>query len=139
MRVLRVVLAVLGLAALGWGGSLLVPLLLGSPGDAVSLLAWLGGGPVLHDLLLAPAVALLGTVIVRALSPRWRGPVTTGLVVTGTLGLLSVPLLWRENSGPPNPGLHDRPYLAGLAAAVAVVWIVVLLCGVTHRRTKSSP
>jgi hypothetical protein len=132
----RVALTVAGLAALGWGAALLVPLLTGP--DAVSVLGWLVGGPVLHDLLLAPVAGLLGVLVARLAGPRWRPLLAGGLVVSGVLALVAVPLLWRAYAGPPNPGLDDRDYRTGLLAAVGVVWLMVVAAGLAGglRRTR---
>nr|WP_225954561.1 hypothetical protein [Kibdelosporangium phytohabitans] len=88
--------------------------------------AWFLAGPVLHDLVLAPVVGLLGLVL--------KGPVKTGAVVSGILVLIAVPLLWQPQV-PVNPGLHDRNYWLGLAVSLGVVWSFVLASVVWRRRT----
>lgn len=136
--IIRVLLAVLGLAGMGWGVWCGLELVDGSVPTGVELAAWLVGGPVLHDLVLAPVAGGLGWLLARRLGPAWSTPVRAGATVTGVLGLLAVPLLWRVHSGPDNAGPPDRNYLAGLAAALAVVWLLVLLTGLrtTARRVS---
>ncbi|MCS7479102.1 hypothetical protein ACFFQW_25815 [Umezawaea endophytica] len=134
---MRWVIGVLGVGLLGWGVVELVPVVFDSP---LSLGGWLLGGPVLHDALLAPLVAVGGVVVSRVLPPRWRAPVGAGLVVSGVLVVLSIPYLWRTFSGPVTPGLHDRPYLAGLLIALAVVWTTVVITGLVRREnTPATP
>jgi len=117
---MRWAIGALGVGIGVWGAVLLVQLNLFEVGP------WLLGGPVLHDVLVAPVVGLVGLAIARVLPTRWRAPVAVGLVLTATLTMLAVPYLWRAYSGPVNPGLHDRPYLVGYLIALAVMWLAVL-------------
>jgi hypothetical protein len=137
---MRAALVVTGVLIIGWGGWLLWPHLT----PAASVAGWLLAGPVLHDLLLAPAVGLLGVIVATTVPPRWRAPVAAGLVVSGVLVLLALPGLLRPSAGPPNPGLADRDYPLGLAAALAVTWLLVLAAGtlrprLSHGRHDSRP
>ena len=127
---MRWVIGTLGVVLLGWGAVELLPVVADSP---LSLGGWLLGGPVLHDALLAPLVGVGGAVIARVLPKPWRAPVGAGLVLSGILVALAVPYLWRTFSGPVTPGLHDRPYLAGLLIALAVVWTGVVVAGLLGR------
>ncbi|HEX6347589.1 hypothetical protein [Umezawaea sp.] len=128
---MRWVLGAVGVVLLGRGVVELLPVVADSP---LSLGGWLLGGPVLHDVLLAPLVGLGGTVLARVLPAPWRAPVGAGLVVSGVLVLLAVPYLWRAFSGPVTPGLHDRPYPAGLLVALTVVWTAVVVAGLARSR-----
>jgi len=134
---MRWVIGAVGLVLLGWGAVELLPVVLDSP---LSLGGWLVGGPVVHDALIAPVVGVGGVVIARVLPKPWRAPVGAGLVVSAILVVLSIPYLWRSFSGPLTPGLHDRPYLLGLLVALAVVWVVVAVVGLTRREnTPAAP
>jgi hypothetical protein len=118
---MRWLIGALGVAMGGWGAFLLLPLV------DVNLALWFIGGPVVHDLLLAPLFGGLGLLIARWVPKRWRAPVQVGGLLTGVLLALAVPLLWRPFAGPSNPGLNDRNYLVGLLVAVAVTWLGVLV------------
>lgn len=121
MRVVRLLLLVLGVAAAAYGGWLLRPQL-------DTTLPWLIGGPVLHDLLVAPLVGLVGLALGRLVTNRLRlAWITAGLMASAALLLIAVPLLWRPPSAPPNPGLPDRDYPLGLTAGLAVLWAVVAI------------
>ncbi|MEO3748538.1 hypothetical protein [Plantactinospora sp. B5E13] len=131
MRTTRVLLFVLGVAAVAYGGWSLRP-------EFGSALPWLVAGPLLHDVLVAPLVGLVGLVLARLVPHRRRRRwITAGLVASATLLLVAVPLLWRPAAAPPNPGLQDRDYLAGLTVWLTLLWVVVavaLLAGPRLRR-----
>lgn len=129
---MRWFLGLAGLALLGYGAVLTWEFASSRTVNAVQGAAWFIGGPLLHDGLVAPVVGLAGLGLARVLPTPWHRPVTVGVVLTGVLALLSVPLLWRPFGRSVNPGLHDRDYGAGLAIALGVVWGVVLLAGLAQ-------
>lgn len=117
---IRALFAITGLAALAWGGWLAWDFATSSTKDGIQALAWFAGGPILHDAVIAPAVGIIGLLLART-------PLKIGALLTGILVLLAIPLLWRPVGVPSNPGLHDRNYAAGLAIALGVCWLGVLL------------
>lgn len=121
--VARFALGAAGTAIGAWGAWLLLPQV------TLELLLWLAGGVILHDFLIAPLVGLTGLLVTRP-------SIGIGLVVTGVITLIAVPLLWREHSGPVNPGLHDRDYPTGVAAALALIWAAVVLYEVAAHLRK---
>ncbi|MEU4447877.1 hypothetical protein AB0K14_04650 [Actinosynnema sp. NPDC050801] len=126
---MRWVIGALGAAMGAWGALLLVPLV------DVDLALWFVGGPVVHDLVLAPLFGGVGLLIARWVPKPWRAAVRVGGALTGVLVLLAVPLLWRPFAGPPNPGLDDRDYLVGLLVATGAVWLgVAAVALVAHRK-----
>lgn len=125
--------ALTGLALLGYGAVLAWEFATSRTVNAVQGAAWFIGGPLVHDGLVAPVVGLVGLGMSRVLPTPWRAPVVTGLVLTGVLALLSVPLLWRPYGGATNPGLHDRDYGTGLAIALGIVWVCVILAGLAQQ------
>jgi len=128
---MRRLLVLAGTGVMAYGGWLLW----GLRRDWPSLAAWLLGGPVLHDLLVAPAVGATGLLLARLLcASRARAAVAAGLAVTGTLLLIAVPLTWRPAAAPPNPGLQDRDYVVGLGVFLAAVWLAVAAVAVRPRR-----
>ncbi|MGA6165274.1 hypothetical protein [Amycolatopsis magusensis] len=112
---MRFLLALPGLAALVYGVTLLVPL------ADIPVGIWLVAGPLVHDLLLAPLIAVAGYAISRWASP----PLLVGGAATGVLCLLAIPLLWRTYGTPPSPGLHDGDTWLGLGLTLAAVWLAV--------------
>ncbi|MGQ0840699.1 hypothetical protein [Actinokineospora sp.] len=134
MRTVRALFAVAGLAALAWGGLLAFEFATGSFRDAWQGAAWLVGGPVIHDAVVAPIVGVIGLLIARHLPPPWQAPVAVGAVSSGVLVLLAIPLLWQPFGVPVNPGLHDRNYWLGLGISLAVVWVGVAVGGLIRTR-----
>jgi hypothetical protein len=132
MRVSRIVLALLGLAGLGYGALLGVRFTLRSFGDGRSAAAFFIGGPVVHDAVVAPLVGVVGLLISRWVGRNWRVPVRVGAAVSGVLVLLAVPALWRAYAGQANPGLDDRNYGLGLGLFLVAVWFVVLVAGLVR-------
>jgi hypothetical protein len=130
---MRWLFALTGLALLAYGAVLAWDFATSRTVNAVQGAAWFVGGPLVHDGLVAPVVGLVGLGLGRVLPRPWRAPVVAGLVLTGVLTLLGVPLLWRPFGGATNPGLHDRDYGAGLAIALGVVWVGVLLVGLAQQ------
>ena len=130
-RVVRVMLCVAGIALLGGGSTLLVPVMLNNP---VSAGSWFVSGPVLHDGVVAVAVVVVANVLRRWMPTPWRGPVAAGLVLTAVVLALSVPLWWRAYAGPPNPGVRTEVW-PGVLTLLVVVWsVVAVICAVVAVR-----
>jgi hypothetical protein len=118
-RTVRLLLILSGVGTAAYGGRLLLPQL-------PETLPWLLAGPLLHDLLLAPLVGLIGLALSRLLTDRvTAGWIRAALLATAVLLLIAVPLVWRPAPAPPNPGLQDRNYLLGLAVWLAALWVPV--------------
>jgi hypothetical protein len=134
--VTRILLAIVGLALLAYGGVLAWEFGASRTVNAVQGIAWFVGGPLIHDGLVAPAVGVLGLLLTRIVTQPWRTPVTIGLVLTAVLALLATPLLWRPFGVVTNPGLHDRNYGVGLAITLGVVWLAVIIAGLVRWRSS---
>ncbi|MBM0240432.1 hypothetical protein JNW88_31160 [Micromonospora sp. ATA32] len=142
MKVVQAVLVVAGTAVIGYGGWLQLRQSGRTPQALLSLALWFGAGPVLHDLLVAPAVAVAGLAVARLLPAPWRTTVAAGAVTTAAVVLVAIPVLTRPAAAPPNPGLDDRAYLPGLLAFLAVFWVLILaatLRDVARDRRRGRP
>ena len=111
----RVLLGLLGLAAMLVGAVHLLALHLADLADTA---LWLGGGVVAHDLLLAPAVVLLGVVATRRVPAAWRPALTVAGVLTGTLVAATLPTVVRQ------PSLALWYPVAGALAMLAALVVV---------------
>jgi hypothetical protein len=107
---------------MGVGVSLLMDVR-GLPG----VLLWLGGAVVLHDVVIAPMVLLIGPALVRG---GVRGPVRAALVVAGALTTVALPVLLRPGRRANSSVLpldYPRNWLVALVvvASVTAVWLAV--------------
>jgi hypothetical protein len=122
----------LGFAAAAYG---IVRLLELGVDNLVAAAAWLVGGVVVHDGLLAPLTVGVGVLLVR--SRHLPGAAVTGLVVLGTVTVLAVPVLGRFGARPDNPTLLDRNYVLGwLALATLTVLYVGIAALAPRLRSK---
>lgn len=132
VRVWRVVLGVAGLLAIGFG--LRGVLRGGVATDWPVTVAWLLAGPLLHDLVVLPAVAAVGWVVARVVPASVRPVVRGGLLVAATVTVVAIPVL-SGRGDPGNPSLtpldYPRNYAIVLAAIAVVTAVLALL---RHRR-----
>jgi hypothetical protein len=107
--------------------------------DLVSIAVFLAGGVLVHDLVVAPLVLVVGALLVPRL-PVWsRAPVVAGLVVLVSVTLTAVPVLGRFGAKPDDPGLLGRPYgVLWLVFALAVA-VVVAAASLLRRRVARRP
>ena len=133
---MRIVVGVLGLAAMAYGGLLLVRRL---SIDLFDSGVWLAGGVVAHDLVLAPLVIGLGLLLLPRLPVVARAPVTVGAVVLASVTLVAVPVLGRFGASPGNPTLLDRDYLTGWLVLATLTALAVAVAIVVRSRRGSRP
>jgi hypothetical protein len=74
-----------------------------------------------HDLVLAPLVTALAVTLGPRIPRSVRGAVFGGLMVSGVLVLVSLPVLLGDRPGD-NPSLLPRNYPLGLALSLALTW-----------------
>jgi hypothetical protein len=121
---MRRLLALLGVAAIGYGGWRLVHLLASTTARR-SWATFFLGSLVGHDFLLAPLVVLAGVLLARVLPPLVKAPVQAGLIVTGVLVLVEWPFVRRYGNRPDTPSALPRDYAHGLLLVLALVWAVI--------------
>lgn len=80
------------------------------------------GAAVVHDLLLAPVVVLVGLGVAKVV-PAWaRRPVQAALIVSAIVALFSIPFVRGYGRVATNPSILPRNYGAGLAVILAWIW-----------------
>jgi hypothetical protein len=111
-------------------------------------LAWFLAGLLVHDLLIAPAILVVG-LATRHLPNALRPLVRAALIVSGTLVLLSVPLLlgYGRATQPGNTSVLPGNYPLNLTIVLTAVWIIAGACALRgparsrtarlHRRSAS--
>lgn len=96
----------------------------------VELAKWVVASDLAHDLLAAPIIVAVAWLVGRLPRPELRAPLRWGLAATGVLVLYAWPFFRGYGRNPSVPSLLNRNYAAGLAAYVAVVWVVAIAWGV---------
>lgn len=104
------------------------------------LARWIVGAAVVNDLVVVPVVLAVGWLARRLVPGDLWPAVRAGLVTTGVLALVGWPFVRAYGADPRNPSLLPRSYGAGLAAAIAAVWVVVAVLAFARRaRTRHRP
>lgn len=130
----RVALVVIGCALAVFGMLTLV-----QDDQVWTVLPWAIGPVIVHDAIIAPIVVAVSWFASCTLPVSVRTPVLVGLVITGCLVVVAIPVLSGAGALPDNPTLLDRNYVAGLAAALAVLWAGVGVAAMTsHRRVRNT-
>lgn len=92
-------------------------------------------GALLHDLVVAPVVIVLGVLVVRAVPGRSRAAVQAALAVSAIVTLFAYPLVRGYGLATNNPTSEPHNYTANLLIVLAFVWAVALtVVVVVHRR-----
>ncbi len=120
MRAVRLVLAGLGVAAMGYA----LWMALASPDltptrNATFLLLIV----VLHDGLLLPLFLVAGLLVHRLVPPRPRAIVQAALIVTASVTLVALPLVLGYGRTADNPSALPLDYGRGLLLTLVVIWL----------------
>ncbi|BEP11901.1 hypothetical protein acdb102_02120 [Acidothermaceae bacterium B102] len=87
------------------------------------------GGAIAHDLVIAPIVIVVGLVVRAVVPSSYRPAVRGGLIVSGAVFVIALPLLLGKGREADNPSHVPLPYGRNLIIVLAVVWsMVALLC-----------
>lgn len=100
------------------------------------------GGALLHDLLVAPVVILIGLAVARSVRGVALAVVQTALVMTAVIALFSYPLVRAYGLAAHNPSSLPHNYAANLLVVLGAVWAVAavaVLVRVRRRRTARLP
>ncbi|MCZ7524953.1 MAG: hypothetical protein M5U14_00300 [Acidimicrobiia bacterium] len=112
-------------------------------GERLRWAAWLVGLDLFHDLLLAPAVVLLGVLLGRLVPAPWRPPVQAGLVGTGLVLLVAWAPLRGTAEKTGNPTIQPLDYGTATLTVLAVVWSLAAVWAVARlvaaRRAERLP
>lgn len=97
------------------------------------------GGLLAHDLVVAPAVALLSLLVARRVPAPVRAPVQAGLVVSALVVAVAVPVVGGWGRLATNPSLLPQDYARNLLVVLACVWLVVAALAWRARRRPRHP
>ena len=119
----RLVLGMLGLGLVGYGGVLLWD----NPTVVlIRIVVWAAAAVVLHDFVFAPLCAAVGFAGRRWLPRRLQVPVGVAALCAVVLGFLAVPVFDKPGLRPDNRTVLDRDYHLGLGLSLAVVALALL-------------
>ncbi|HVX42365.1 MAG TPA: hypothetical protein VHC49_00670 [Mycobacteriales bacterium] len=107
-----------------------------------SAVTWFIGGALAHDVVLAPAVIVVGAVLARWCPPPVRPFLQAGLIMTGGLTLVAIPVLTGRGYSPKVPSALPLNYWHGYLIAVGCIWAAVALAGAfqaLRRRRQGVP
>ena len=90
----------------------------------LDLLRWLVGLDVAHDLVLAPAVVLVGVAVRRWVSRRWLAPVQAALIVSASVLLVALLPLRGTARMTGNPTIQPLDYRSATLTVLGAVWAV---------------
>jgi hypothetical protein len=125
MRAWRIVLAVLGIAALVYGGGRLLTEI---PRHSLVLLAgWLIAAVLIHDGLVSPVVLGVGWTLRRLVPDRGRRYLQAALIVSALVTIVAVPMIYRANRQPPSKAILRQDFAANLALLLGVIMVVTLI------------
>lgn len=86
---------------------------------------WFAYSALFHDLLIAPVVTLVALAVGRGLPRPIRAPVAVGLIVSGSLVVMSYPRLRGYGAIPGDPSILPGNAARDLALVLGLVWVAV--------------
>ncbi len=87
-----------------------------------SFIQFFVGGAIIHDVIVAPLVCVIGWSFVRRLPTVAMGPVQAALLVSAVVSLVSWPFVRGYGITPTEPSFLSRNYTASLLLVLAVTW-----------------
>ena len=131
MRAARLALGVLGVCGVAWGAWLLSD---DGADRLVSVALWLAGVVVLHDVVLAPLVVVLGVVATSVLPWRHRVVAAVAFLVWGTVTLAIANVLSGQGGKPGMDSLLHRPYVGAWLALSGLVLVAAIASAAMMKR-----
>jgi hypothetical protein len=107
--------------------------------NPAGLARWALGGALAHDLLLAPAVLLIGAVLARWLPPSVRGPISGALALTGTAVLFAYPSVRGCGHHELNPSTLPLDYRTNVLTVVGLIWVATVSIIVIRTARRGRP
>jgi hypothetical protein len=100
---------------------------------------WLGGGLLLHDLVLVPLVLALVWAVGRVTPPFVRLPVRAGILGSALIVAVAWPALRGYGDRPDNATVHPLDYRSSVLTALGILWAAVALGAVVAWARRSRP
>lgn len=124
MKAWRIVLATAGVGLALFG---VFRLITEVPTRSVVFLAvWMLAAVVIHDGVLSPLVVSVGWLLRRLVPDRARRFLQVGLIISGLVTVIALPLIYLRGSQPAVKALLLRDYGANLTLIIGIVAVVTL-------------
>jgi len=108
---------------------------------AFDVATWVGGGLLLHDLVLVPIVLAVVWVLGRVAPAIVRTPLRVGVLGSALIVAVAWPALRGYGDRPDNATVHPLDYGSAVLTALAILWGAVLLWSVVAllHRSRTHP
>jgi hypothetical protein len=104
--------------------------------NPTGLAAWVLGGVLVHDLVVAPIATAVALLLARIGSRWWTGPVAASLAVSAIVVAFAFPLLRGYGRRDANPSALPRDYGAATLALVVGIWSVAAVVVLWRARRR---
>jgi hypothetical protein len=97
--------------------------------DFRSFLRYYVGGDIVHDLVVAPIVAVIGMVVIRGAPAITRAPLRAALFGSAVVVAVAWPALrgYGRMRTPDNASVQPLNYATAVGTVVGVVWVISAL------------
>ena len=108
--------------------------------SARDVVTWVIGADLLHDLVVAPLVCLIGLGLARAVPLPWRRPLQWGIMTTALVVAVGFPALagYGRDRVPGNETVLPLRYGTAVGTVVGVIWALaaVWAASIARRRRR---
>lgn len=104
-----------------------------------TIVKWVIAADLLHDLVVAPVVCVVGLIIARLAPHPCRTPIRSAAIASGALLVVAYPLLraFGRHQVPDNRSVLPLDYQTGVATLLGVIWgIAIIWACATWWRTR---
>jgi hypothetical protein len=95
------------------------------------------GGALLHDLVVAPLVIIVGVLLARVFRGRGRAGVQAVAFSTVIIALFAYPLVRSYGRAAHNPSSLPHNYAVNLLVVLGIVWVIMSVVGIVRWRRAS--
>jgi hypothetical protein len=101
---------------------------------------WVVGADLLHDLVIAPVICVIGYVIARRAPAAWRWPVRAAALTSALVLAVAYPALrgFGRDRVPDNRSVLPLDYPTAVLTVLSVVWIVALIWALASWRRRGT-
>jgi hypothetical protein len=102
--------------------------------SAAQVTTWLVAADLVHDLVVAPLVCLVGFGLASIVPSPWRWPARAGAIGTAVVVAVAYPALrgFGRTTAPGNGSVLPLDYSSATLTVLAVVWGLAALWGTTN-------